>query len=602
MKFSIGTANQKPVKVDAGVLSDTRVLICSSSGMGKSWLLRLITENVAAFIQTIIIDPEGEFHTLREKLDILIVSDNGDLHADIRSAGLLARKLAETGVSAVIDIYDLPGKEDPWVKRRMFTAEFISALMDLPKKLYHPMIVMVDEAHQFAQEETTSDTYMLNGVRVNPSILARSAVRSLMSAGRKRGIGGILATQRISKIDKDAIADARNVFIGGTTLDIDQRRAGDILGMSKAESVTLRDLEPGTFFTFGPAVEGKGIMQFTSNKVQTTHPKAGQRSSIVVPKASTQIAGIVEQFGDLPAIAEEEVKTVEALTKENVSLKRQLRERPTQVPSQVTTKIERIEVPILPQEQYDAMMKSLTDLSAQAKGLKDAAELLDAFPLSLKAQSEILHDAIMKYSTFPTFIGIDPARGKDRTVKMIERNDARPIVMNSGMKILRIDAPTDGITGPQQRILDAIAWLESIGIESPKQVAVAFLANYSYGGGAFNNPRGALRSNRLVEYVGSESIRLTDVGRQFAHYPNMPLTVEELQKHVLSVLPGPHQKILSVLISKYPNPISKDECASLAGYATGGAFNNPLGRLRSMGLVDYPQPGYVVVESLLFLE
>jgi len=105
----------------------------------------------------------------------------------------------------------------------------------------------------------------------------------------------------------------------------------------------------------------------------------------------------------------------------------------------------------------------------------------------------------------------------------------------------------------------------------------------------------------LVEYAG-DSIRLTDEGRKYAHYPEMPLTAETLQDHVMSILPGPHQKILKVLLEKYPTPISKDECAALAGYAPGGAFNNPLGRLRSMGLVAYPQPGYVVAESLLFLE
>src|SRR5258706_354554 len=85
-------------------------------------------------------------------------------------------------------------------------------------------MVMVDEAHQFAQQEITNDTYMLDGEKVNPSMLSRSAIRSLMSAGRKRGIGGILATQRVSNIDKDPIADARNGLIGGTTFDIDQRR------------------------------------------------------------------------------------------------------------------------------------------------------------------------------------------------------------------------------------------------------------------------------------------------------------------------------------------------------------------------------------------
>lgn len=591
MKFTIGTSGAKAVKVDAMVLSDTRALFSASSGLGKSWVLRLIAEAVASSIQTIIVDPEGEFSTLREKLDVLIVSENGDLRADIRSAGLLARKLAETGVSAVIDIYDLPGKEDPWVKRRMFVSEFLGAMMNLPKKLYHPMIVMVDEAHQFAQEETTSDTYILNGVKVNPSILSRSAIRSLMSAGRKRGIGGILATQRISKIDKDAIADARNVFIGGTTLDIDQRRAGDILGMSKSEFTTLRDLEPGAFYAFGPAIEGKGIVQFTSAKVQTTHPKAGQRSSIVVPKASTQIADIVDQFGDLPAIVEEETRTLETIKKENADLKRELRARPTQVQSE--TKIERVEVPIITDEQ----MKALEDRAADVQGISDELKEFKVFMASLlNGKIETLEKTAIelsasitdaKKSSKPAPSAAIPVRESNRITKPV----SKPITSK----------PTEGITGPQQRILDAIAWLESIGIDTPSQTAVAFLAGYTYGGGAFNNPRGTLRTMGLVEYVGN-NIRLTEEGRKVAQFPDVPLTAQELQSHVMSVLPGPHQKILRVLLDKYSDPITKDECAALAGYAPGGAFNNPLGRLRSMGLVSYPQPGYVVAEPLLFLE
>lgn len=592
MKFAIGTSDSKTVKVDAMVLADTRALINASSGLGKSWLLRLVAENVAASLQTIIIDPEGEFPTLREKLDLLIVSENGDLRADIRSARLLARRLAETGVSAVIDIYDLPGKEDPWVKRRVFVAEFLGELMNLPKKLYHPMLVMVDEAHQFAMEKPISDTYILNGSRVNPSLISRSAVRSMMSAGRKRGIGGILATQRISKIDKDSIADVRNWFIGGATLDIDQQRAGDILGMSKSESVTLRDLEPGTFYSFGPAVEGKGIVQFTSGPVKTTHPKAGQRSSIVVPKASTQISGIVEQFGDLPAIAEQEVRTLDALQKEAADLRRQLRERPTQ--TKVEPQIERVEVPIISEREVEALQNAADQLKLIGV---DLSEGLASFNSTVKDLAAVLQKANGYKPEKKIRMNVDSARGSQPS-RLPETKMTWKASINNGAPITLFE----GITGPMQRILDAIAWLESIGIDVPKQVAVAFLANYSYGGGAFNNPRGSLRSAGLVEYVGSESIRLTEEGRRVANYPQAPLTAGELQKHVMDVLPGPHQKILRVLLEKYPNPISKDECAALAGYAPGGAFNNPLGRLRSMGLINYPQPGYVVAESLLFLE
>ncbi len=152
MKALIGTVEEgrKKFSLDVDVLADTRALISASSGAGKSWLLRLLSEQIGDKIQTLIIDPEGEFSTLREKLDILIVGENGDIQPDIKSAGLLARKLAESGISAVINIYDLPGPGDPWDKRRLWVYGFLTGLMAIPKSLYHPMLVCIDEAHNLA--------------------------------------------------------------------------------------------------------------------------------------------------------------------------------------------------------------------------------------------------------------------------------------------------------------------------------------------------------------------------------------------------------------------------------------------------------------------
>jgi DNA helicase HerA-like ATPase len=48
-----------------------------------------------------------------------------------------------------------------------------------------------------------------------------------MSQGRKRGYARILAPQRLSKLHKDAAAEANNVIIGRTWLDVDQARGGD---------------------------------------------------------------------------------------------------------------------------------------------------------------------------------------------------------------------------------------------------------------------------------------------------------------------------------------------------------------------------------------
>jgi hypothetical protein len=167
-----------------------------------------------------------------------------------------------------------------------------------------------------------------------------------------------------------------------------------------------------------------------------------------------------------------------------------------------------------------------------------------------------------------------------------------------------VSTPLDGepLTGPEQRILDAIAWLNSIGVDEPEQPAVAFLAGYTFGGGAFNNPRGRLNTRGLVEYRG-DRIQLTEAGAALAHLPDAPLTSDELHARILDRLPGPEQRILKPLLAAYPNALDDEALAEQAGYTAGaGAFNNPKGRLRSLGLIDYPRPRTAAARDILFPE
>ena len=134
------------------------------------------------------------------------------------------------------------------------------------------------------------------------------AVISLMSQGRKRGYAGIIATQRLSKLHKDAAAEANNVIIGRTWLDADQARAGDALGLSKADRLKLRNLGQGEFYAFGPAFGKPGVIRFRSDQVRTTHPRPGQRHLLTAPAPSQAIRGVLGKFADLPQEAEDEIR------------------------------------------------------------------------------------------------------------------------------------------------------------------------------------------------------------------------------------------------------------------------------------------------------
>lgn len=57
----------------------------------------------------------------------------------------------------------------------------------------------------------------------------------------------------------------------------------------------------------------------------------------------------------------------------------------------------------------------------------------------------------------------------------------------------------------------------------------------------------------------------------------------------------------ALLCASSGREIPKSELAELCGYKEGGAFNNPLGRLRTLGLIEYPAPKQARAMPFLFL-
>src|SRR5256885_13067805 len=254
---------------DLPTLLDTRLLVQANSGGGKSWLIRRILEQSHGKVQHIVIDLEGEFSNLRGTYDYVIAGRDGDTPADPKSAALLARKLLELNVSAILDLYELHYQD-----RKHFVRLFLESMINAPKDLWHPCLVVIDEAHKFCPEKEQSE--------------ASSAVIDLATLGRKRGYCAILATQRLSKLHKDAAAECNNKLIGRTNLDVDMKRAGEELGFStKDHSLALRNLAAGEFFAFGPAISPE-VIKIQIGSVQTTHPKAGSRIFTTAPIPPTE--------------------------------------------------------------------------------------------------------------------------------------------------------------------------------------------------------------------------------------------------------------------------------------------------------------------------
>ncbi|HEY8611093.1 MAG TPA: ATP-binding protein [Roseomonas sp.] len=230
--------------MDLEELLATRLLVQGNSGSGKSHLLRRLMEQSAPWVQQAVIDPEGDFTSLADRFGHLVIDAAAHAEEAMAAAGDRVRRHR---VSVVLN---LEGLETD--RQLRHAAAFLGGLFDAERDHWTPMLVVVDEAQLFAPAaggDTSDDARRA----------ALSAMTDLMCRGRKRGLAGIIATQRLAKLAKNVAAEASNFLMGRTFLDIDMARAADLLGMERRQAEQFRDLQRGHFIGLGPALSRRPL-------------------------------------------------------------------------------------------------------------------------------------------------------------------------------------------------------------------------------------------------------------------------------------------------------------------------------------------------------
>ena len=241
----IGTASGgAEVRIDMEELLATRLLVQGNSGSGKSHLLRRLLEESAGLVQQIVIDPEGDFVTLAERFGHVVIDGAAFGGAEINR---LAARIRQHRASVVLALDGL--EIDAQMK---CAAQFLSALFDAPRDQWYPALVVVDEAQVFAPAAAGE-------VSDEARRVSLAAMTNLMCRGRKRGLAGVIATQRLAKLAKNVAAEASNFLMGRTFLDIDMARAADLLGMERRQAEQIRDLDRGHFLGLGPAISRRPV-------------------------------------------------------------------------------------------------------------------------------------------------------------------------------------------------------------------------------------------------------------------------------------------------------------------------------------------------------
>jgi uncharacterized protein len=276
MTVAIGmghTTAGAPATLDLEELLATRLLVQGNSGSGKSHLLRRLLEQSAPWVQQTIIDPEGDFVTLAERFDHLVIDAEAHTEQGLQLAGERAR------IHRVSTVLNLEGLDAENQLRR--AAAFLGGLFDVDRDHWYPMLVVVDEAQLFAPA-------VAGEVSDEARKLSLGAMTNLMCRGRKRGLAGVIATQRLAKLAKNVAAEASNFLMGRTFLDIDMARAADLLGMERRQAEAFRDLERGHFMALGPALSRRplGLCIGTTD----TQPRNATPRLMPLPEATLEDA------------------------------------------------------------------------------------------------------------------------------------------------------------------------------------------------------------------------------------------------------------------------------------------------------------------------
>ena len=580
----------KELSLPTDLVTQVEVILAKRRA-GKSYTMRRITEQfLKASQQVVIVDPKGDQWGLRSSADgkqpgypvLILGGEHGDLPLETNAGEVVARLVVEEQVSLLLDLSQF---------RKHEVATFMTAFLEnlyrlkAQEKYRTPVKLIVDEADAIAPQKPQKGEERMLG-----------AIEDIVRRGGQRGIGCTLVTQRSAVLNKNVLTQAQILVVLRTIApqDLAAMKAWiDVHGTAEQgkelmDSLPSLPIGDAWFWSPGwPTEEGifkrvhvLPIETFDSGAT----PKAGERK--IVPKnlADVNLDVLKKQMaGTIEKARSEDPKI---LRKRIAELERHQCEHDGPVDKRAIA-LEKAETAQEWRSVVGAMEREAGGYKKEIERMRKVIGAMDnLFTQGRKiAGGELLRKVSLVSTGTPTLY--------ERNFPGKPTPDKMPIVLREGLEVPR----------PQQKILDSLKWAHGIGLSPIDKTQLALLADVSPTSGGYFNNLGALRSAGLINYPTGGTVELTGAGADLARDSDIPTTSEELQDQLYRKLPTPQSVILKVLIDIHPKPINKDELAERIGVsATSGGYFNNLGRLRSLGLAEYPAAGTVRASDLLFIK
>lgn len=573
------------LRLDADYVGGGTLALLAKKGAGKSYTARVLAEEMwKAHVPFVLIDPMGTSWGLRAAADgsegglpiPIFGGDHADAPLERTGGALMADLVIEEGVSMILDLSALGTR----AAERQFAHDFFDRLYRRNRELVH---LLVDEADLFAPQKPQPGDAPLLGVTEN-----------IVRRGRNRGIGITLITQRPAVLNKDVLTQVDGLvamrIVGKQDRDAiddwvrghaDQDAAAEVKG-------SLASLENGECWWWIPELGILQRVQVRRSETFDSSPTKRAGESRREPKSLAEI--------DMGAIAQKMEATIERakaddpkeLRKQIAELRREL-ENTVRITGEPETITETVEVPVPvfngEPERIERLVATMVETME-----KHAAQIALGVEDMARRVSEAKGAAVATEAPPRATPRPEPAPRQPRAQSRPARTAATP-------------ANADGEfvpSTPQQKLLNAIAWLNAVGLEGERS-RVGFVAGYSPRSSTFANYVSSLNvAGATVTSAGI--LTLTELGRELAEEPDVVPTSEAIQSAVLSKLTGPQRSLLEPLIAIYPDSYTREELAAESGYsATSSTFANYLSSLNKLGLIAKPSQGSVAAADLLFL-
>jgi hypothetical protein len=573
MKIIIGTNvdTNQPVILDLDHAVEERMEILGGSGSGKSHLLRCICEKANGKVQQIIISPKKEFVTLREKFDYVHVGtitekSKPDIELNTRYAGQLALKILETGIDAIIEFSENSRERVRYVKN------FLEGLLDAHEHLWHPVMIVIDEVDIWAPEKGHGEAESLG------------VVADLASRGRDKGFFLVAATQRISKFNKDVAAELGIKFIGKATLDNDQTRAAQELGIPSKEKTKLRELGRPNFhfYAFGQGLSDD-VIKIKSLPVETTHVSGYMRNKMQKPiPTPSKIKSMISQFSDLPKEAEKEIKSKEELQRKIHEQNIQIRnlERNTK-PTIDPIAIKNAQTNSYNEGYINGVKKD--ELKHKEK-IREIKELYKNIVVNVTAFPKMM-DVIINKNEME--LELPPSSTISLGTKIVNDLIRREAVASINMDKGSLQTISESNNNPKLRD-GAMKMLKVMAMYHPDKTTknrVATIVGFSVGGGTFNTYLSELKRLNWITINGND-LGITQDGMDNAgSFDMIPVDMESLLNMWCAKFRDGAAKMLRIIVEGAG--ISKEDLGEKTGFVTsGGTFNTYLSELRRNDLIE----------------